>query len=53
VLAFVFMTVPPFQRRVPSHPQGYWLAETVPGKTGRGKLFAHLRAARLLVLRGG
>jgi hypothetical protein len=29
VLACVLMIVPPFQRRVPSHPQGYWLAELV------------------------
>ena len=31
VLAFMLMIFPPFRRRVPCHPQGYWLAE--PGST--------------------
>ena len=29
VLACMLMIFPPFQQRVPSHPQGYWLAEPV------------------------
>jgi len=27
VLAFRSIVVPPFQRRIPSHPQGYWLTD--------------------------
>jgi hypothetical protein len=42
VLAFVLVdrfavtkarVSPPFRRRVPGHPQGFWLAETLPGVT--------------------
>jgi len=29
MLACMLMIFPPFQRCVPSHPQGYWLAELV------------------------